>query len=116
MISLFSNKTITIVSQVPTVAVDGTTSYADLTSESNGYDVFGSFQQLKSSENIKYGREAGTMLAKVYIPNVFIDGSSITLNIRDNILVDGYRYIIISVPIIDVFGANYQSFIVERTV
>lgn len=113
MLGYFLNKSVTVNANVtPTTAADGSTTY---TNSSTG-TVSGSFQPANSTEALKYAREHGSLIATLYLPLTYTDGSALTLNAASTVTIDGINYKVLGPAIPDAYGQGYQTVIIEREV
>jgi hypothetical protein len=116
MFDVFINKTVTVNVKSIAIADDGTNSSTDLSPDGISTDVRASFQQINSSENIKYGREFGTQLATLRIPTRWEDGTSLSLNIYDTFTIDGNTWLLLGPAVVDQWSGGWQRLTIERQV
>lgn len=115
MFDIFLNSTIEYNEPAVAIADDGTTSITSLAVDEPLY-IPCSIHQLQSSENVKYGRELSTVLAKLYIPTKNPDGTALSPKHYGTFTWSGYLWRIIGAPNVDANGAQYQRLIIERDI
>lgn len=113
VLDLFFNTTITYNVPTTVVADDGTVTY---TETANNKVISASAHYINSSENIKYGRELSAVIAKIYTPPKFNDGTTIDYKHQGKISWDGFDWRIIGVVSADQYNNRMVRLIVERDV
>ena len=115
MFDTFFNST--IVYNEPAVATgdDGTSSISSLGADPE-LTIPCSIHQLESTENIKYGRELSTVLAKLYIPTKNPDGTALSPKHYGTFTWNGYLWRIIGAPNVDMNVGGFQRLIIERDI
>lgn len=111
MFSLFLNKTVTV--KVATVSL---TTEGGYTTSSTDVSVRGSFQPLSQSEALRYGRDAGALLARLYLPTTKTDGTALTVQLNDQVTIDSTTYRVVGPSIPDAYAQGYQTLTIEAEV
>jgi hypothetical protein len=115
MFDNFINSTIVYNEPVGAISDDGTLSITSLAADPE-LTIPCSIHQLNSDENIKYGRELSTVLAKLYIPTKNPDGTALSPKHYGTFTWSGYLWRIVGAPSVDMNGAQFQRLIIERDI
>lgn len=110
MISLFFNKTVYLNEEAGLVADDGTYSVSYM---AEGETPRGSFQPMSASEAVKYGREAGAILANLYLPTLKTDGTAMNVRLYQTVYIDSQTWRIIGPPISDPYNQGVIKVVIE---
>ena len=110
MIGLFFNKTVYPNEEAGLVADDGTYT---VSSSAEPDAPKGSFQPMNAAEALKYGREAGAILANLYLPSKRTDGTPLSLRLNQTVFIDSETWRIIGPPIADPFNQGIIKIVIE---
>lgn len=112
MFDVFFNTTVSYNDPTTSVADDGTPSI----SYSATNNIPASIHGLNSSENVKYGRELSSVLAKLYIPIKTPSGTSLSPKHWGTFTWNGADWRVIGASIVDPNGQGMQRLILERDI